>query len=139
MKVGDVMTPDLEVVTPEDTLTVAARLMVELDAGALPVGKNNKLVGTITGHEIAIQVAAQGRDPEKITVAQAMSADVLYCFADESVEDVSQKMADWWVRRLPVVNPDKRLLGSVSLADLGPSESRFADRGRGASGPALAS
>ena len=61
---------------------------------------------------------AEGCDPEAITVCQAMSTDLLYCFESESAEDVSRKMGDWWVRRLPVVNPDKRLIGMVSLADL---------------------
>ena len=121
MKIGDLMTPDVEVVTPGDTLRTAARLMAELDAGVLPVGENNRLVGIITGREIAIQVAAEGGDPEKITVRQAMSTDVLYCFADESVEEVSVKMDDWWVRKLPVVNDDKRLIGVVSRGDLAPA------------------
>jgi CBS domain-containing protein len=121
MKVGDLMTPDIELVTPRDSLRTAARLMAELDAGALPVGEDNRLVGIITGRDIAIQVAAEGGDPQTITVRQAMSTDVLYCFADESVEEVSVKMDDWWMRRLPVVNDDKRLLGVVSRGDLAPA------------------
>lgn len=123
MKVGEVMTPDVEVVAPDDTLRTAARLMAELDSGALPVGEDNKLVGIITGRDIAIQAVAERRDPEKITVRQVMSTDVLYCFEDESVEDVSEKMGDWWVRRIPVVAPDKRLLGIVSLGELAPAKS----------------
>jgi CBS domain-containing protein len=121
MKIGDVMTPDLEVVTPSETLKTAARLMAEIDSGSVPVGEDNKLVGIITSRDIAVQVVAAGKDPEQITVRQVMSPDVLYCFADERVEDVSEKMGDWWVRRLPVVNEDKRLLGTVSLSDLAPS------------------
>lgn len=123
MKVGDVMTPDVEVVAPGDTLKTAARLMAELDSGALPVGEDNRLLGIITGRDIAIQVVAEGRDPEATTVRQAMSTDVLYCFEDESAEDVSQKMGDWWVRRLPVVTEDKRLRGIVSLGELQPAGS----------------
>jgi CBS domain-containing protein len=118
MKIADVMTPDLETVGPEDTLKTAARLMADLDSGALPVGEDNRLIGTITGHDIAIQVAAEGLDPGKATVGQAMSSDVLYCFESESVEEVSEKMRGWWVRRLPVVSRDKRLIGVVSLGDL---------------------
>ena len=75
-------------------------------------------IGTITGHDIAMQVAAEGLDPGKTTVGQAMSSDVLYCFESESVEEVSEKMRGWWVRRLPVVSRDKRLIGTVSLGDL---------------------
>jgi CBS domain-containing protein len=118
MKVGDVMSSEVEAVTPGDTLRKAARLMADLDCEALPVGEDNRLIGMITGCEITVQVVAAGRDPEKITVRQAMSSDVLYCFEDESAEDVSMKMGDWWVRRLPVVSRDKRLVGSVSLGDL---------------------
>jgi CBS domain-containing protein len=118
MKIADVMTPDLETVSPSDTLTTAARLMADVDSGALPVGEDNRLIGTITGHDIAMQVAAEGLDPGKTTVGQAMSADVLYCFESESVEEVSEKMRGWWVRRLPVVSRDKRLIGIVTLGDL---------------------
>jgi CBS domain-containing protein len=118
MKIADVMTPDLDTVSPGDTLKTAARLMADLDSGALPVGEENRLIGTITGHDIAMQVAAEGMDPGETTVGQAMSSDVLYCFESESVEEVSEKMRGWWVRRLPVVSGDKRLIGVVSLGDL---------------------
>jgi CBS domain-containing protein len=118
MKIADVMTRDLDTVRPSDTLITAARLMADLDSGALPVGEDNRLIGTITGHDIAMQVAAEGLDPGKTTVGQAMSSDVLYCFESESVEEVSEKMRGWWVRRLPVVSCEKRLIGIVSLGDL---------------------
>jgi len=118
MKVSDVMTPDVEVVNPDDTLKTAAQLMADLDSGALPVGENDLLIGVITDRDITIRAVAEGRDPEKTTVRQAMSPDVLYCFGDENVADVSQKMGEWWVRRLPVVNQEKRLVGIVSLGDL---------------------
>jgi CBS domain-containing protein len=118
MRVGDMVSPEAYAVSPDDTLREAARLMADLDAGALPVGENDQLIGTITDRDIALQVVAEGRDPETVTVGQAMSSDVLYCFENESVEDVSEKMRHWWVRRLPVVSPDKRLIGIVSLGDL---------------------
>ena len=118
MKIADVMTPGLDTVSPSDTLRTAARLMADLDSGALPVGEDHRLIGTITAHDIAMQVAAQGLDPAKTTVGQAMSLDVLYCFESESVKEVSEKMRGWWVRRLPVVTCDKRLIGVVSLGDL---------------------
>ncbi len=118
MKIRDVMTPDIEVVTPDDKLRTAARLMVDLDFEALPVLEDNKLVGMITGRDIAVRIVADGGDPEATTVQQAMSTDPLYCFENESAEDVARKMGDWWVRRLPVVKQDKRLIGMVSLADL---------------------
>ena len=118
MKIADVMTPDLDTVSPSDPLSTAARLMADLDSEALPVGGDHRLIGTITGHDIAMQVAAEGADPGTTTVSQAMSPDVLYCFEGESVEEVSEKMRGWWVRRLPVVSCDKCLIGLVSLGDL---------------------
>ena len=118
MKVRDVMTPDVDVVTPEDTLTTAARLMAELDCEALPVAEENRLAGVVTGRDIGVRVVAEGCDPKEVTVGEAMASDPLYCFEDEPVQTVAEKMAQWWVRRLPVVNQDKRLIGVVSLADL---------------------
>ena len=118
MKVRDVMSSDVEVVRPNDTLQTAAQLMADLDAAVLPVGEDDRLIGMITDRDIAMRVAAEGRDPQQVTVRQAMSSDVFYCFEDESVEDVSEKMGGWWVRRMPVVNRDKCLIGTVSLGAL---------------------
>jgi CBS domain-containing protein len=123
MRVGDLMIPDIEVVSPGDTLKVAAQLMADLGLEALPVGCDNRLVGTITGHEIALRVAAEGADAANVMVREVMSSDALYCFASENARRVSEKMREWWVRRLPVVGPDKRLLGAVSLGDLMPLRS----------------
>jgi CBS domain-containing protein len=118
MKIRDVMTPDVDVVTSEDTLTTATHLMADLALEALPVSDDNRLIGVITGSDIAMRVVAEGCDPKQVTVGQAMTFDPLYCFANERVSTVAQKMTEWWVRRLPVVNHDKRLIGVVSLADL---------------------
>lgn len=123
MKIRDVMTPDIEVVTPDDTVRTAAQIMADLDFAVLPVSDNNRLIGMVTGREIAMRVVAEGRDPGNVTVRQAMSSDVLYCFENQPVNDVARKMSDWWVRRLPVVNREKRLIGMVSLADLMPRKS----------------
>jgi CBS domain-containing protein len=117
MKIRDVMTPDIEVVTPCDTLSTAARLMSDLGFEAIPVADNNKLVAMITAHDMAVCIAV-GFDPEATAVRQATTTDLLYCFENENADDVAQKMAEWWMRRLPVVNPEKRLIGMVSLADL---------------------
>jgi CBS domain-containing protein len=119
MKVRDVMSSDVEVLRPNDTLQTAAQLMADLDAAVLPVGEDDdRLIGMITDRDIAMRVGAEGRDPQQLTVRQAMSSDVFYCFEDESVKDVSEKMGGWWVRRMPVVNRDKCLIGTVSLGAL---------------------
>ena len=118
MKIRDVMTPDIEVVTTRDTLSTAARLMADLGFEAIPVADNDKLVGMITAQDMAVCIAVDGFDPEATAVSQAITTDLLYCFENENADDVAQKMAEWWVRRLPVVNPEKRPIGMVSLADL---------------------
>jgi CBS domain-containing protein len=119
MQVSEVMSPQVKVASPKDTLQQAARLMAELDAGALPVGENDRLVGMITDRDIAIRGDGEGRDPTRTSVADIMSREaVKYCFEDDDVDDVARNMAELQVRRLPVVNREKRLVGIVSLGDL---------------------
>jgi CBS domain-containing protein len=118
MKVGELMTPDVEIVAPDDTLHTAARMMADLDTGALPVGENDRLVGMITDRDITIRAVAEGRDPNTTKVRDAMSEHIRFCFEDEDTQEVGHKMSDWAVRRLPVLNRDKRLVGIVSLGDL---------------------
>ena len=118
MRIAELMTPDVEVIRPDDTLHTAAKMMADLDAGILPVGENDRLVGMITDRDITVRAIAEGRDPEKTTVRDAMSDQVRYCFDDEDPEEVARKMGAWQVRRLPVLNRDKRLVGIVSLGDL---------------------
>jgi CBS domain-containing protein len=118
VKIRDVMTPDIEVVTPEDTLKTAVQLMADLDYDALPVSDDKQLLGVITSRDVAVQVVAKNQGASEITVGEAMSSDVLYCFENEPVNTVARKMSDWWVRRLPVVKQNKRLIGTVTLGDL---------------------
>jgi CBS domain-containing protein len=85
MKIRDVMTPDIDVVAPDDTLTTAAQLMADLDFETLPVSDNNRLTGVITGRDIAARVVADGCDPKEVTVGRTMTRDALYCFENEPV------------------------------------------------------
>ena len=117
MKVGDVMTRDVELVSPEDTIQTAASIMKDIDAGAVLVGKDDRIVGVLTDRDIAIRAVAQGKTP-RTTVREGMTPEVRYIFDDEDVVDASQKMAGWQVRRLPVLNRSKRLVGIVSVGDL---------------------
>jgi CBS domain-containing protein len=112
------MTLDVEAIRPNDTLRTAAKMMADLDAGILPVGENDRLVGMITDRDITVRAVAEGRDPDKTTVRDTMTDEVRYCFADESPEEVARKMSAWQVRRLPVLSRDKRLVGIVALGDL---------------------
>ena len=118
MQVRELMTPDVEVIRPNDTLHTAASMMAELDVGILPVGENDRLVGMITDRDITVRAIAEGRNPDKTAVRDVMSEAVRYCFEDEESEEVARKMGAWQVRRLPVLNRDKRLVGIVSLGDL---------------------
>jgi CBS domain-containing protein len=117
MKVSEVMTRDVKLVSPRQSICDAARMMAECDAGALPVGDDDRLVGVVTDRDIAIRAVAENKGPDT-PVAEVMTHQVLYCFEDESVDHVAQNMGDQQVRRLPVVNRDKRLVGIVSIGDL---------------------
>jgi CBS domain-containing protein len=115
--VSEVMTPKVKVVTPDQTIQQAAGIMADLDSGVLPVGDNERLVGMITDRDIAVRAVARGLVPDT-KVSKVMTTEVKYCFEDDNVEDVARNMADIKVRRLPVVNSDKRLVGILSLGDM---------------------
>jgi CBS domain-containing protein len=136
MKIREAMTPDVRVANPDETIQQAARLMASLDAGVLPVGENDRLVGMITDRDIAIRAIAEGKGPDA-KVRDVMTKDVKYCYEDQDVNEVTRDMADLQVRRLPVLNRDKRLVGIVSLGDIAisPDNERAADALSGISRP----
>lgn len=117
MRISECMTRDVKVASPQETICDAAKMMADLDAGILPVGENDRLVGMITDRDIAIRGVAEGQGPDA-RIGDIMSAEVRYCFADDDADEVLLHMGDWQVRRLPVLNRDKRLVGIVSLSDL---------------------
>ncbi|HYG55123.1 MAG TPA: CBS domain-containing protein [Burkholderiales bacterium] len=118
MRVSEVMTRDVRVANPSQTIRDVAQIMAEIDAGALPVGENDRLVGVITDRDIAIRAIAEGKGPDT-PVSEVMSTDqVLYCYEDEDLDHVAENMADNQVRRLPVMNREKRLVGIVALGDV---------------------
>ena len=117
MLVSEIMTRDVKIADPEMSIGAAAKIMEKIDSGFLPVGENDRLVGTITDRDIAIRAVGHGKGPET-KVRDVMSTEVKYCFESEDIEDVAANMADIQVRRLPVVNADKRLVGVVSLGDI---------------------
>jgi len=119
MQVKDVMTRGAECVKPSNSLQEAAQRMKALDVGPLPVcGDNDRLVGMITDRDITIRAVAEGCDPGKTTVKDVMTPDVVYCYEDQDVKEAARQMKDNQVRRLIVLNRDKRLVGIVSLGDL---------------------
>jgi CBS domain-containing protein len=117
MKISECMTRDVRIANPNETIRDAARMMCECDAGILPVGENDRLVGMITDRDIALRAVAEGKGPET-KVRDVMSAEVKYCFDDEDIDDAARNMAEQQIRRLPVLNREKRLVGIVSLGDL---------------------
>lgn len=117
MKISDCMTRNVQLADPAMTLREAATLMAECDAGVLPVGENDRLVGMLTDRDIAIRGVAEGKGPDA-TVGEAMTRDVCWCYEDEPIETVLQRMGRERVRRMPVLSRGKRLVGIVSMADL---------------------
>jgi CBS domain-containing protein len=117
MLVREAMSRVVSTVGPETTIKEAARLMADADVGALPVAAGDRLAGMVTDRDIAIRAVAIGKGPET-TVGEVMTHDVLYCHEDEDLGHISENMAENQVRRLPVVDVDKRLVGIISLADI---------------------
>ena len=117
MQVSDVMTPNVHFVHPEQNLGEVAAVLAQLDVGALPVADKNRLIGMITDRDIVIRGVAEGVGPWS-KVKEVMSTEVKYCYEDEKVDHVANNMAEVQVRRLPVMNRDKRLVGIISLADI---------------------
>lgn len=118
MKVSEAMTRDVRVASPSETIRQAAQAMAEIDAGILPVGENDRLVGMITDRDIAVRAVAAGKSPDT-PIREVMSAgDVCYCFEDQEISEVASNMADIKVRRVPVLSREKRLVGILSLGDI---------------------
>jgi CBS domain-containing protein len=120
MRIAECMTRGVELAAPTQTILDAARRMADLDVGALPVGEDDRLVGMVTDRDIVVRALARGLGPDT-PIRDVMSADVRYCYEDQTLEEVSRNMGDIQVRRLPVLNRDKRLVGIISLGDVATS------------------
>lgn len=117
MRVGNSMTSDVRVMSPDDTIRDAAEVMASMDIGLLPVSENDRLVGMISDRDIAVRGVAAGKGPNT-RIGEVMTYDVRYCFDDQDIDEVLETMADLQVRRLPVLDRGKRLIGIISLGDL---------------------
>lgn len=118
MQVKDVMTPTVEIAAPTMSIREAAERMRELDIGCLPVGENDRLVGIVTDRDIVLRAVAAGRDPDRATVRDCMTQDIVWCYDDVDVSEAAELMEQEQIRRLTVINHDKRLCGIVTLGDL---------------------
>ena len=123
MRVSEAMTREVRICTPGQPIREVAQTMAAIDAGALPVGENDRLIGMITDRDIAVRAVAQGKGPDT-PVREIMSEHVEYCYDDEDLERVAQGMANVRVRRLAVVNREKRLVGILSLGDVARTEAQ---------------
>jgi len=118
MQLKDIMTPGVEVIAPEASIYEAAEKMSHLDVGPLPVCDGERLVGMLTDRDITVRAVAAGRDPMRTPVRDVMTPDVVYGFDDQEVDDAARLMEQYQIRRLPVLNRSKRLVGMVALSDL---------------------
>ncbi|HXG21648.1 MAG TPA: CBS domain-containing protein [Methylomirabilota bacterium] len=118
MKVRDIMTSQVEIIHPDVTLQEAATKMSQLDVEPLPVCDGEQLIGMLTDRDITVRATAKGCDPTATTVREVMTPEVVYCFDDQDVETAAQMMEMRQIRRVPVLNRGKRLVGIVSLSDL---------------------
>ena len=125
-KLSDIMTRDVQVVPPTCTVQEAAEQMRKLEVGALPVCDGRKLLGMITDRDIAIRSSAKGQDPKVTKISDVMSSEVAWCFEDASVQDVVRTMQSKEIRRIPIVDREKKLVGIVALADV--ANSRASDQ-----------
>lgn len=117
MKVSKCMTRGVRTIGPDRTIQDAARVMAEMDVGALPVGEDDRLIGMVTDRDIAVRAVAEGRGSDT-PIRDVMTQSVKYCFEDEEIEHVAENMGDEQVRRLPVLDRNKRLVGIVALGDI---------------------
>ncbi|WP_414473864.1 CBS domain-containing protein [Microvirga sp. M2] len=118
MRISDIMTRNVRVVSPDRTVQEAARLMDEMNVGVLPVCDGRRLRGMITDRDITVRATAAGLPPDTTHVRDVMSDNVWWCFDDDDVGHIVQLMSEHQIRRLPVVDHDKHLVGIVALGDL---------------------
>lgn len=119
MKASDVMAEDVRALAPDETIQSAAQMMAELGVGALPVGTSEDIQGILTDRDILIRVVAMGLDCAATAVRDVMSSDVVTCTADTPLERIRQQMTERQIRRMPVLDADRRLIGLVTLPDPG--------------------
>src|SRR6059058_1937235 len=128
MRVSDAMTREVRIASPGQSIRDVAKIMDEINAGSVPVGDNDRLVGMITDRDIAIRAVAVGKGPDTPVREVMTSEQVLYCYEDEELDHVAKNMSQQQVRRLPLVNREKRLVGIVSLGNLAQREGRAANK-----------
>jgi len=123
-QIKDVMSANFKWMAPDSPVSQVAQQMRDMDCGFMPLAENDKMVGMITDRDITIRAVAEGKNPADVQARDIMTAKTYYCYDDQDIEEVCNNMGEIQVRRLPVVNRDKRLVGIVSMGDLAQSASR---------------
>ena len=118
MKVKDAMHTGVEWVSPDTVLPEVAKKMRDLDVGAIPVGEGDRLVGMVTDRDIACRGVAEGKDSSKLKARDVMTKGIIYCSEGEELDDALRIMEQKKIRRLPVLNGKKRMVGILSLGDI---------------------
>ena len=124
MKVSDAMHKDAHWVNADTPVPDIAKIMREQDIGAVPVGENDRLIGMVTDRDIALRIWKEGRDAASMTAREVMTEHIVYCRTGETVEDAIRLMEQKKIRRLPVLDDDKRMVGMLSLGDISHAMSR---------------
>lgn len=122
MNISEVMTKEVNVIDRNKSVQEAASIMRDNDIGSLPVAENDKLIGVLTDRDLTKKILAEGKSPDT-KVGDCVDKKIRYCFDDQSVDEVSDQMSDLKIRRMPVMNRDKKLVGIVSLGDLAKNRS----------------
>lgn len=118
MKVSEIMTRGVRTMAPNESIVQAAQAMDALDVGSLPVCDGTSLVGLVTDRDIVLRGVAQGCSNADTPLSAVMSKDVCWCFEDQSVDEVAEQMQEAQIRRMPVVDREKHLVGMVALGDI---------------------
>ena len=118
MKVSEVMHAGVTWAAPDTKLKTLAQKMRDEDIGAIPIGENDRLIGMVTDRDIAIRALSDGRDVEEMTARDVLTGPIIYCRADEDVADAVRIMEEHQVRRLPVIDANKRMIGMLALGDV---------------------
>ena len=123
-QVKDVMSTNFKWMAPDAPVAQVAQQMRDMDCGFMPLAENDKMIGMVTDRDITIRAVAEGKNPTELQAREIMTAKTYYCYDDQDVEEVCNNMGEIQVRRMPVVNRDKRLVGIVTMGDLAQSASR---------------
>lgn len=123
-QIKDVMNTNFKWMAPDSPVAQVAQTMRDMDCGFMPLAENDKIIGMVTDRDITLRAVAEGKNPAETKARDIMTAKTFYCYDDQDIEEVCNNMGEIQVRRLPVVNRDKRLVGIVSMGDLAQVASR---------------